>query len=51
MQSNSVENCQYIYFFSYRNSEQMKALWKLASISEKSENGGKKKCFKLTIID
>lgn len=27
--------------FSYRNSDQMKAYWKISSISEKSENGGK----------
>lgn len=27
--------------FSYRNADQMKAYWKISSISEKSENGGK----------
>lgn len=31
--------------FSYRNADQMKACWKISSISEKSENGGKLNSF------
>jgi len=33
--------------FSYRNADQMKAYWKISSISEKSENGGKLNSFVL----
>lgn len=31
--------------FSYRNADQTKAYWKISSISEKSENGGKLNSF------
>lgn len=33
--------------FSHRNADQMKAYWKISSISEKSENGGKLNFFVL----
>lgn len=34
----------------FRNAEQMKALWKLSGISEKSDSGGKGVLFSFTVL-